>query len=120
MINLEELKNTTRINAQKTIDYIEHQRQIYTYHRPYIKWIMKQLGEKCNKCGSINEIQLHHHKYVKNLDLLNLEILCRQCHHKFHQQWRANKIKQELINLLSTLPKIKTGRKRIIKSELLA
>ena len=36
----------------------------------------------CSKCGCVEILELHHKRYTKNPD--DVEILCRPCHKRFH------------------------------------
>ena len=44
-------------------------------------------GEKCEKCGSEENLQIHHNTYANIFKekLSDLEILCRSCHRKEHE-----------------------------------
>ena len=62
-------------------------------HRSVIKdileCVMNYLGNRCNYCGSIKNLHIHHiiplSKGGQN-SLGNLEIVCRDCHLKLHYQ----------------------------------
>lgn len=42
-------------------------------------------GEFCNRCGSTQEIEVHHIDENRNNNKLsNLEVLCKQCHRNHH------------------------------------
>jgi 5-methylcytosine-specific restriction endonuclease McrA len=54
--------------------------------------------EMCSKCGSLNNLQLHHIKYEENL--ANVIVLCKRCHTKEHRYSRliAERISVKSIN----------------------
>ena len=55
--------------------------------------ILNHFGNKCNKCGNIEHLEIHHINPVSNGGeniLLNLEILCNVCHGKTHSRYRKN------------------------------
>lgn len=43
---------------------------------------------KCTKCGSENDLQMHHEDYSKKLDVI---VLCRPCHTALHTERRREK-----------------------------
>jgi hypothetical protein len=56
---------------------------------PYYKRIAYEAyGKVCNRCGSENEIVVHHKdRNRKNNDITNLEVLCKKCHQHEHECW---------------------------------
>ena len=53
--------------------------------RKYSISITKELPQICNRCGSNENIEVHHKdKNPQNNDLDNLEIICRHCHRLEH------------------------------------
>lgn len=51
----------------------------YAYH--YLRnEVFKRANYKCEKCGSSEELQLHHKRY--SYDIKDIEALCRKCHDK--------------------------------------
>jgi hypothetical protein len=50
---------------------------------------LKQVGNRCEACGSEDQLQIHHKRYparyteANNLHLL--QVLCSDCHHEQHQ-----------------------------------
>lgn len=70
--------------------------EIEKYHQKYQqrrrKEIIEGLGSKCSKCGSTENLEIHHKEgrerfrdYIKNgYDLTKLDLLCLKCHKKAH------------------------------------
>jgi 5-methylcytosine-specific restriction endonuclease McrA len=60
-------------------------------HRLNIKdFLFNERGMKCEQCGSIDSLTIHHKKLVSEYPELeydndNLLILCENCHRKIHQ-----------------------------------
>lgn len=59
-------------------------------HREIRKWaerhkeeIFEKLGKKCNKCGTTEDLTIHHKQYETGIE--NLEILCNKHHREFHK-----------------------------------
>ena len=51
----------------------------------YNKKAFKSYPHKCNRCGSLDRLEVHHKDHNrKNNDLSNLEILCKRCHKNHH------------------------------------
>lgn len=51
----------------------------------YREEALKCHGEKCQKCGASDNIEIHHKdKNRKNNNMENLQVLCRDCHHREH------------------------------------
>jgi hypothetical protein len=49
------------------------------------------LGEKCEHCGSTNNLQKHHPDYSKPLEIVTL---CRDCHRAIHGRTLGSKLRQ--------------------------
>lgn len=72
--------------------------------------ILEALGNCCEKCGSTERLEVHHRDnkdrgmargrqqrvkdYLDNLDNGTLQLLCRSCHRKHHDEL---KVKKEVI-----------------------
>ena len=42
-------------------------------------------GKKCNRCGSLDNIIVHHRDHNRNHNQIeNLEVLCKRCHQEHH------------------------------------
>lgn len=56
---------------------------------PYYKRIAYEAyGKVCNRCGSEDDIVVHHKdRNRKNNDINNLEVLCKKCHQHEHECW---------------------------------
>jgi 5-methylcytosine-specific restriction endonuclease McrA len=49
------------------------------------QFLLNVLGGKCDLCGSIERLHLHHKdRNRKNNDLSNIQLLCASCHYKIH------------------------------------
>ena len=47
--------------------------------------LLNVLGNKCNSCGSTENLEIHHKdKNPKNSDIRNIELVCHNCHLKKH------------------------------------
>lgn len=74
----------------KNKDYPSYQSQLNSpYWKEKRNYIIEQRGSKCERCGNISNLQVHHKKYLKDKlawdypdDLL--ECLCGSCHMKEH------------------------------------
>lgn len=80
-------KNTQKVrefNKKSRLKYPEKIAPRYWsyYHR---KEILEAKGEKCKKCNSVENLEIHHKKYTNNLE--DLEILCRKCHKKLDRKY---------------------------------
>lgn len=49
------------------------------------KQAIKEAVKKCQECGSINNLELHHRDYFKEG---NVTILCRKCHRCLHRKYK--------------------------------
>jgi uncharacterized protein YlaI len=76
-----------------------HSVKVWTY-REYMlskNWIRKkqekfnQVGRKCEICGSVDEIHVHHKTYERlgNEKLKDLQVLCSKCHERIHEDDKA-------------------------------
>ena len=51
----------------------------------YKEIVYTLLKNKCNKCGSITKLDIHHKDSdYNNNTLINLELLCEKCHIQYH------------------------------------
>ena len=50
--------------------------------RPYIFALKeKELGViKCERCGSMKGVEIHHKRYGADVNYYDLELLCKDCH----------------------------------------
>ncbi len=57
--------------------------------RDWYEVLLNYFGKKCNYCGSIKDLHIHHiiplSKGGKN-EISNLEVVCRKCHLDLHKQ----------------------------------
>lgn len=57
--------------------------------------LIRNRDRECKKCGSKNNLEVHHIDYNKrNNDLKNLLLLCRKCHRKLHRGPRRKRKKE--------------------------
>lgn len=81
------------------LESIKEEDQSHPYikrYRAYVRtrhWMiiknkrLKLSNDKCDICGSNNDLQVHHIRY-KNLydvDLDDLQAICKNCHYKHHE-----------------------------------
>ena len=59
------------------------------------KWKISLVGKKCEVCGDTKFLQRHHNDYNKHLDIT---ILCRNCHVKWHNENKVPEIKLDKLN----------------------
>ena len=57
--------------------------------------LFKKKPKQCKKCKSCLRIDVHHkeYKYIYDVTIDDLEILCRKCHRKEHKQIDKKKVK---------------------------
>lgn len=60
------------------------QRQIRNWAKKHKEEVYDVLGRVCNKCGTADDLTIHHKEYEVGLEFL--EILCQKCHRKFHDK----------------------------------
>jgi len=84
----EEYKN--RYKGRYKGRYKDYQREYYLKNRERtlearrvgaIAYLSAPLGSKCEKCGSIENLERHHPDYSK---ILEINTLCRSCHKREH------------------------------------
>lgn len=55
----------------------------------YTKRLKPLLGDCCSKCGSKNDLHVHHRdENHRNNVISNVTLLCRSCHAKEHEFWK--------------------------------
>lgn len=64
------------------------QKKVHRLHMRYKKQWIRELGNKCESCGSDEALQIHHHFYKLDYDLKNLSVYCLTCHVRFHKEFR--------------------------------
>lgn len=82
-------KNRTKTNNYSAPDRINE----YHQYIKSVKWkskrelLFNERGKMCQKCGSHNDIQVHHltYKNIFNEPLGDLMVVCRKCHKKIHK-----------------------------------
>lgn len=86
------------INSDKILEYRRsYNKQYYEKMKFVIKirnqtWkllredIYKKFNSMCCKCGSSKKLEIHHDKYV--VDINYIRLLCMNCHRAFHQRPR--------------------------------
>jgi 5-methylcytosine-specific restriction endonuclease McrA len=67
--------------------YQEYQRTPWWKKRR--EQFLKKHGNKCSVCGSRENIVVHHLTYIRlgNESDKDLQVLCRDCHHKYHEKF---------------------------------
>lgn len=80
--------------------YEKNKEQIYksvmnNYEKDYPKWKIRAYsrtkrgefgelrGNKCENCGSVKNLQIHHKRYTINYN--DWQLLCKECHRKTHR-----------------------------------
>jgi 5-methylcytosine-specific restriction endonuclease McrA len=67
------------------------------------KIVLKRDGYRCQKCG-YDYLDIHFiDGNIENNNINNLEVLCRQCHIKYHQNEKLKNLKYTLKNFLNEL-----------------
>jgi hypothetical protein len=80
--------------VQETLLRLEHEEFVQTNYWKYIAHYVKHTnGHKCNRCGSLKKLQVHHKTYFhKGREIYfmgqDLEVLCDHCHAKEHGKER--------------------------------
>jgi 5-methylcytosine-specific restriction endonuclease McrA len=70
----------------KKVKRIQLGKQVY---RRLLKRVLERDGWRCQKCGSLKDLQVHHQMYRSrqgNDSLANLVTLCAYCHMEEHGQ----------------------------------
>lgn len=49
----------------------------------------KYLKDKCEHCGSVEKLQIHHIDYKKEIDLSSISTLCFKCHKLEHKRLKT-------------------------------
>jgi 5-methylcytosine-specific restriction endonuclease McrA len=63
-------------------------------YRRLLKRVLERDGWRCQKCGSLKDLQVHHQKYRSRQgsdSLANLVTLCAYCHMEEHGQLSYSK-----------------------------
>lgn len=62
--------------------------------------VIELLGDKCSRCGSTNELIVHHKdRNRSNNSVSNLELLCVSCHNKTHPLNKTKKAYPRIFHL---------------------
>lgn len=80
-----------------TKEFRKLQKKVWIYHRQFLDGFYKKLGNKCFKCGTDKDLQLHHDRYRLDKDISNLRLFCRKHHSEFHRLYRKRLKKEEEI-----------------------
>ncbi len=67
-------------DPEKHEKYIQRQRDYFKF-----KNILKTIYKECSKCGSKENLEMHHLTY-KNPTIKDIMILCRKCHKVLHRK----------------------------------
>jgi hypothetical protein len=60
---------------------------IISFHENYRNELLKKVNNKCSKCSSDKELEIHHKKYVHGKEGLQyVVILCKKCHRAEHKK----------------------------------
>lgn len=51
-----------------------------SHMKDYRKLVIIALGGKCAKCGTVENLVIHHKRYNKNVKLEDVELRCKNCH----------------------------------------
>lgn len=73
--------------------------------------ILEEHNYECDKCGTKNNLQIHHNEYLYSNDIGHLSVLCIRCHTKLHNDLRnsdmsfrgSRKIKRAVMDILDAL-----------------
>ena len=71
---------------------------------------LKSRNYKCQICGTKNTTLDVHHRYYKTINkekMMDLKVLCRECHDFYHQYFGLNKMKLKFIDRIKN--KMKKG-----------
>jgi len=83
----EKIKKTNQIK-QKIKSHLSgkvNPRRWGQYHR---EELFKLIDYKCQVCGELNNLEIHHKQYTNNLE--DLAVLCKKCHMKIHRKRDEN------------------------------
>ena len=81
----ERFNELMRMNYQrnKAKYMLRNRHNAFLTHHPDLK---QKLLSKCEICGSLENIELHHLDYINcSLDKANVKVLCRKCHRLNHK-----------------------------------
>lgn len=111
-----ERENQLLIEKQKATEKYKELRTEIERMPKYSSWkraVLEKIGEKCEICGSINNLEIHHRKSFGSIvrmykidtiikafecdllwDINNGSVLCKECHEKTESsQYRAMKVR---------------------------
>jgi len=84
------LKNKSKVNAYmrayKQTPKVKEKNRIRKYACEYLQ---AELGNKCQICGSLEKLEIHHKKYTNNKE--DVILLCNKCHSKIHKEEKKKK-----------------------------
>jgi len=99
------------VKKKKKAKYVPSKRQVkYTEYRDSKHWkktrglILKLKGRKCEACGSVNKIHVHHNNYenIGKETAEDLNILCGTCHSEFHKIHGSKIYREQTLNFIKT------------------
>lgn len=77
--------------AKITKKQIAHQREIWRIRKMVQRMISLQ-NSNCRICGSVEDLERHHiDGDIRNNNLSNLTVLCKECHDKVHSIMGINR-----------------------------
>ena len=70
---------------------------------------IRHYGEKCNRCGGTDGIQVHHRSYKRRGEerMEDLEVLCEGCHENEHEgdkPWICDPMTREYLAIMASCP----------------
>ena len=75
------------VNGWKALGFESYQEYLMSdLWREKREWILECFKGKCQKCGSKNNLQVHHKNYnsVGNENMSDVTVLCYNCHKEVH------------------------------------
>lgn len=83
-----------------------------TEAKEFKRIIIVERGNKCERCGTTNQIQYHHRNHDRRINTLeNAELLCDSCH-KYHHQYEDPRVTDYSKPPTHYLPIIQKKKKR--------
>lgn len=77
-------------------------REVYLHSAHWLELKVAKLsahGKRCGRCTRTTSLQIHHKEYrsIYDVELSDLEVLCRECHTKAHKLFERDGLAYEMV-----------------------